>query len=370
MEEYSRVIKADLQSSDNQIVILDRIGQGRLFCVYKARRGSKYVTLKVANIADAMHVEMLRREYELCFSLSHPSIVATYSFEENSPKGAAIVQEYIEGETLDKYLAKSVSKAQKHSILKDILNGVDYLHHRGVFHNDLKPENIIVTPCGSARIIDFGLSLSDDSVYRGCVGGSSGFTAPEILEDCNPVGMASDIYSLGCIIRLLFGDKAYKSVVKRSTQRDPLRRYQSVPALVQAIMWRRCIPFVVVFFVALLVIVATFVYPFIEEAVEESKYREQLDVAASQMEGFFLQAVDQMQKYEYREFTARAKGEYYMQYLDYVEHIPEAERRAVEVVFAEQVATLDSIMLSLPSIESLPQEEKLLMIDILNSGEY
>lgn len=369
MGEYSRVIKADIQSSDNQIVVLDLIGRGRMFCVYKARRGTKYITLKVANVADAMHNEMLRREYELCHTLSHPSIVRTYSFEEDTPLGVAILQEYIEGVTLDKYLEQSISKAQKRSLLRDILSGVDYLHHRGVLHNDLKPENIIVNTNGSARIIDFGLSLSDDSIYRGCVGGSSGFTAPEILEHGTP-SAASDIYSLGRIVEVIFGSKAYKSIIHKCAESEPSQRYQTINSLSRAIIRHDRLPLVVAMSVLLLMVVGAVAYPVVREGIEESRYQRQLEVAESEMDVMFREAVSEMQAQKYREFTSRAKGEYYMRYLEYVEQVPESARHAVEVVFAEQVATLDSIMLSLPSIESLPQEEKLLMIDILNSGEY
>ena len=97
--------------------------------------------------------------------------------EEQTPIGAAILMEYIEGEPIDAFLAANPSPARRKALLQDILDGVEYLHRRDIIHNDLKPANILVTRTGTARIIDFGLSASTDSIYRGCLGGTDGYSA-------------------------------------------------------------------------------------------------------------------------------------------------------------------------------------------------
>lgn len=161
--------------------------------------GSKYVILKTPASSDAMSADMLRREYELSVRLSHPCIVSVTGFEQDTPAGPAIVMEYIDGVTLEEFCSKAFepSKDRLKAVLQDILDVVDYLHHRGIIHNDLKHDNIIVTGNGAARIIDFGLSASSDSIYRGCIGGTIGFSAPEILSGSGPSMTTSDIYSIG-----------------------------------------------------------------------------------------------------------------------------------------------------------------------------
>ena len=197
----------DCTYPQEHIELLGLISEGRMFRIHKARRGTKYIILKSAVHKDAMTTEFLRREYELGCTLSHSCIVTTLGFEEDTPVGPALILEYIEGVSLDEYIATHPTDSAADRIIDDILDGTDYLHHRGVLHNDIKPSNIIVNPHGAARIIDFGLSITDDSIYKGCMGGSHGYSAPEIM-----------------------------------TGKDPAERYQSIPALKRAITIRRHLP--------------------------------------------------------------------------------------------------------------------------------
>lgn len=222
--------------ADSQIELLGTVGESRLFRICKARKGTKYVILKTPVAADAMSVEMLRREYELACDLNHPCIARTLGFEETTPVGPAIVMEYVEGENLDEFIASNPSRSRRRALLQDILDGVDYLHHRGILHNDLKPENILVTRTGAARILDFGLSASSDSIYRGCLGGTDGYTAPEILRGDGPAGPASDIYAIGRLMALLFGGRAYRRTIRACTAADPAQRPQDIRALRQRIL--------------------------------------------------------------------------------------------------------------------------------------
>ena len=167
MKIHSGSVDVSGVSGQDGIVILGAISEGRMFRTLKARHGTRYVALKAAVEDNAMSVSLLRREYELCRDLSHPCVVSILGFEEDTPAGPAIEMEYISGRTLDEFVATAPSAAQRRAVLNDILDGMDYLHHRGILHNDLKPDNIVVNANGAARIIDFGLSVSEDSVYAG-----------------------------------------------------------------------------------------------------------------------------------------------------------------------------------------------------------
>lgn len=207
-----------------------------------------------------MSVSLLRREYDLCRDLSHPCVVSILGFEEDTPAGPAIEMEYISGRTLDEFVATAPSAAQRRAVLNDILDGKDYLHHRGILHNDLKPDNIVVNANGAARIIDFGLSVSEDSVYAGAVGGTCGYSAPEVLQGDGSAGAASDIYSLGLIINLLFGGRRYRRVARRCSRPEPAERFQSIPDLRKALTAADRRPFIWAGTGTLLLVLSAVVY--------------------------------------------------------------------------------------------------------------
>lgn len=80
--------------------IICKIGDGSYFSLFKARLSTKFVVLKTPVHQEMLYQELLRREYELGVSLSHPSIVNILGFEINTPVGAALILEYIDGESL------------------------------------------------------------------------------------------------------------------------------------------------------------------------------------------------------------------------------------------------------------------------------
>ena len=260
MKIHSGSVDVSGVSGQDGIVILGTISEGRMFRTLKARHGTRYVALKAAVEDNAMSVSLLRREYELCRDLSHPCVVSILGFEEDTPAGPAIEMEYISGRTLDEFVATAPSAAQRRAVLNDILDGMDYLHHRGILHNDLKPDNIVVNANGAARIIDFGLSVSEDSVYAGAVGGTCGYSAPEVLQGDGSAGAASDIYSLGLIINLLFGGRRYRRVARRCSRPEPAERFQSIPDLRKALAATDRRPFIWTGAGALLLVLSAVVY--------------------------------------------------------------------------------------------------------------
>lgn len=336
----------DCTSMQERIELLGIIGEGRIFRIYKARRGTKYIILKSAVQKDAMTTEFLRREYELGCTLSHSCVVTTLGFEESTSVGPAVILEYVEGQSLDDFLSTGPSDSVKDRIIDDILDGTDYLHHRGVLHNDIKPSNIIVNSHGAARIIDFGLSLSDDSVYKGCMGGSQGYSAPEIMSGKGPAGAASDIYSLGLLMRLLSGRK-YRRIIDRCCSQSPAERYQSIPALKRAIALRRHLP-VAVAAVAFAVFVMAMILPSkVETAVVESSHNSLKDRLRIEMSSFYIPALDSMSRKQTFYDASLFKGEYLLHYVHFRDSIPADQRLACEEIFAEQSAVLDSVLVAL-----------------------
>ena len=337
----------DCISSQEHIELLGLISEGRMFRIHKARRGTKYIILKSAVHKDAMTTEFLRREYGLGSTLSHSCIVTTLGFEEDTPAGPALILEYLEGVSLEEYIATHPTDSATDRIIDDILDGTDYLHHRGVLHNDIKPSNIVVSPHGAARIIDFGLSISDDSVYKGCMGGSQGYSAPEIMAGKGPAGAASDIYSIGLLIRQMSGRK-YRRIIDRCCRQSPAERYQSISALRRAIAIRRHLP-VAVAAVIFAVFVLTMILPSkVETAVTESSHNALKDRLRTEMSSFYIPARDSMSRQRTFYDASVFKGEYLLCYVHFRDSLPADQHLACEEIFAEQSAVLDSILLSLP----------------------
>ena len=367
MKINSGAVDIEPQYPTNHYSIIETISEGRVFRLFKARYGTKYVILKTTHIQDAMHSEILRREYEMGKTLSHACIVSTLAFEENTPIGPAIVLEYIDGITLGEYN----SPVPEH-LLHDILDGVDYLHHRGILHNDIKPDNIIINSLGNARIIDFGLSSSYDSIYTGVIGGSEGFTAPEILQPSvtEPVDelmtegnnvpggykASSDIYSLGLIIQLLFGNK-YQKIVKKCTMLEPKARYQSIGELKRALFLKRALPWAVCASILVLIIAFFAILPTAHRIEQTSKEADYKAEATAFLDSAYQTTLQRIKKLPYNESAKGAKDFYLKYYNDIYLQLPNEKRPAFNVVLSEQIAVLDSLSQGLPTLLNLPVEE-------------
>lgn len=366
MKINSGAVDIEPQNPTNHYSIIETISEGGVFRLFKARYGTKYVILKTTHIQDAMHSEILRREYEMGKTLSHACIVSTLAFEENTPVGPAIVLEYIDGVTLGEYDSRSLSLSKcprntstsvtKEHLLHDILDGVDYLHHRGILHNDIKPDNILINKLGNARIIDFGLSSSYDSIYTGVIGGSEGFTAPEILRGEGYAGASSDIYSLGLIIQLLLGNK-YQKIVKKCTMIEPEARYQSIGELKRALFLKRALPWAVCASILVLIIAFFAILPTahrIEQTNKEADYKAE---ATAFLDSAYQTALQRIEELPYHESAKGAKDFYLKYYNDIYLQLPNEKRPAFDEVLSEQIAVLDSLSQGLPTLLNLPVEE-------------
>ena len=367
MRIHSGAVNIEPQNPTNHYSILETISEGRVFSLFKARYGTKYVILKTTHIHDAMHSEILRREYEMGKTLSHACIVSTLAFEENTPVGPAIVLEYIEGVTLGEYYSRSLSLSKcprntstsvtkKQHLLHDILDGVDYLHHRGILHNDIKPDNILINKLGHARIIDFGLSSSYDSIYTGVIGGSEGFTAPEILHGEGYAGASSDIYSLGLIIQLLFGNK-YQKIVKKCTMLEPEARYQSIGELKKALFIKRALPWAVCAGILVIIIAFFAILPTAHRIDQTSKEADYKAEATAFLDSAYQTAIQRIEKLPYHESAKGAKDFYLKYYNDIYLQLPNEKRPAFNEVLSAQIVELDSLAEGLPTLLNLPTKE-------------
>lgn len=185
--------------------ILATIGEGGMGTVYKAfdTKLERFVALKVLNaqlLSNPQFIERFKREAKNQAKLNHPNLVPIYGFTDQNGM-LAIVMEYVEGETLEKYIERRgrLDLIEALSILQHILMGVGYAHSKGFIHRDIKPSNVILSKDGMVKIMDFGISKSilEKSITRtGTKIGTLLYMSPEQLKAEEP-NKRSDIYSIG-----------------------------------------------------------------------------------------------------------------------------------------------------------------------------
>ena len=204
--------------------IIEKIGAGGMGVVYRARdeRLERDVALKVlpaGALADEETRIRFRREALALSKLNHPNIATVHDF--NTENGVDfLAMEYISGVTLrEKTLSGALPEAEVVSLGKQAAEALEAAHEQGIIHRDLKPGNIMVTPKGLLKVLDFGLAkLFQPSGTMGrtlTVTGSQGLTgtlpymAPEQL-DGREVDARTDIYALGAIFHeLVTGKKPF-----------------------------------------------------------------------------------------------------------------------------------------------------------------
>ena len=203
--------------------------------LYLAFKAGKRFLIKTTKDNSERQNKMLRREYELSLGCDHPHLVHIYTIE-NLPFGMGLVMEYIEGRTLDKHLAEKPSKKERNRIFSELLSAVGYLHKRGIIHNDLKPENILVTHSDNTlKLLDFGLADSDAEYALRTLGCTPRYASPELQMQSREIDARSDIYSVGVLMRDIFG-KRHHRIAERCCRVNAEERYENISALQRA--WR------------------------------------------------------------------------------------------------------------------------------------
>ncbi|TFV45981.1 Stk1 family PASTA domain-containing Ser/Thr kinase [Blastococcus sp. TF02A-35] len=190
------------------------LGRGGMAEVHHGRdlRLGREVAVKVlrSDLArDPSFQVRFRREAQASASLNHPAIVAVYDTgEDRTPLGATpyIVMEYVEGETLRDVLRREgplpVERAM--SLAADICGALDFSHRNGIVHRDVKPGNVMITPQGTVKVMDFGIAraVSDSAATMtstAAVIGTAQYLSPEQARG-EGVDARSDVYSMGCLL--------------------------------------------------------------------------------------------------------------------------------------------------------------------------
>jgi serine/threonine-protein kinase len=195
------------------------IGAGGMSTVYRAFDTvlERPVAIKLMHRHIAAHSEQLerfRREGRSVAQLSHPHIVTVIDATEDGDT-PYIVFEFVDGETLKERIRRCGRLPVPESIAYaiEIARALGAAHERGIVHRDIKPQNVLIDPEGSAKVTDFGIarSLEEEGLTAdGRVLGTTDYVSPEqaLGQD---VGPQSDLYSLGIVLyEALTGDVPFK----------------------------------------------------------------------------------------------------------------------------------------------------------------
>jgi serine/threonine protein kinase len=204
--------------------VIKQIGEGAFGRTYLAEHkilGEKACIKQNSNISPTDE-KLLIREAKLLWGIHHYSLPTLHDFLKCPDGSYALVMTYVEGPTLEKIVDKSMEKNKKGVDAEDIcwitqrlLNGLHYLHFKGVIHGDVKPANIIVQPEErNAYLVDYGLSLSCPKSTTAPDGYTPAFAPPEQMIGKPPLP-ESDLYSLGAtMIYALGGNPIAKTYPK------------------------------------------------------------------------------------------------------------------------------------------------------------
>jgi serine/threonine-protein kinase len=221
-------------------------GQGS---VWLAERADGLLARQVAvklpiGLAFRPHLaERIARERQILASLTHPHIARLYDAGFGEDGSPYLAMEYVDGTSLDRHCREGgLDVPARVALFVPIVRAVAFAHGRLVIHRDLKPSNIMVTAGGDIRLLDFGIAkLLDDGAPLDStlteVGGRAmtlRYASPEQVAQ-QPLGVATDIYSLGVVLyELLTGVSPYRperdtvaALEEAVLNADPLRPSQA-----------------------------------------------------------------------------------------------------------------------------------------------
>jgi serine/threonine-protein kinase len=228
--------------------IVSLLGSGGMGEVYRAHDGrlGREVAIKVlpARLAsDPERIARFRREARVAASLNHPNIAAIYGFEDIDDVHF-LVMELVLGRSLAERLKSGpIPIDETLRVVGQMAEGLEAAHDSGIVHRDLKPLNVMLTPDGKVKILDFGLAKALDAelpasdldrsptisaLYTtpGTVIGTVPYMSPEQARG-QPVDRRTDIWSLGCVLyECLTGKRAFEGetptdVLAKVVERDP-----------------------------------------------------------------------------------------------------------------------------------------------------
>ena len=239
-----------------QYEVRESLGAGGMGQVYRARdtRLDRFVALKIVHdTAGGLSADRVLREARAASALNHPNICTIYEVGEFEGR-PFLAMEYIAGQALSGVIPPAGLRAEDVvSYGVQIADALAHAHEHGVIHRDLKGANVVVTPQGRAKVLDFGLAKrvagggaipqAGTLTQTGTIAGTLAFMAPELLRD-QRADARSDIWALGVLLyemasgqRPFLGGTPFE-VTSAILKDTPPLLPPSVPAGLQSVIFR------------------------------------------------------------------------------------------------------------------------------------
>ena len=204
---------------DNRYDVGRTLGSGGMGEVYLARdrvlgRDVALKVLRTQYAGDSEFAERFKREARSAASLSHPNIVQIYDRGDTEDGSSYIAMEYVPGGTLKEKIVGDgpLGTRGAAALGAQVAAALGAAHERGMVHRDIKPQNVLLTDRGDAKVADFGIARAGSSVTisrTGSVLGTAGYMSPEQALG-KPATPKSDLYSLGVVLfEALTGELPY-----------------------------------------------------------------------------------------------------------------------------------------------------------------
>lgn len=248
---------------DSKYEILKLLNTGGMnSAIYLAldKKLNRQWAIKKVRKSSSQTTSMLMAEASIMKNLDHPMLPRIVSIEED-PKFFYIIMDFVQGENLKTVVTSSGPQAQDTVVswgvkLCDVLT---YLHGKGIVYRDMKPANIMLSPDGNIKLIDFGIAreykenASEDTTALG----TEGYAAPEQYEGKGQTDARTDVYGMGItLFQLLTGvnpssyqenifsirlqnpnlSSGLDKIILKCTNKDPKKRYQSTEELKKALL--------------------------------------------------------------------------------------------------------------------------------------
>jgi eukaryotic-like serine/threonine-protein kinase len=222
------------------------VGRGGMGRVYRATDTllGRTVAVKVLDpdhASDPSFVDRFRREARAAARLNHPNVVSVY--DTGSDDGVHfIVMEFVEGRTLAEVLAQEgpLPAERAADVAKHVADALSFAHAEGLVHRDIKPGNVMITPRGEVKVMDFGiarLTTAHTITQTATVFGTAAYLAPEQAQGLRVDGRA-DIYALGVVLyEMLAGRVPFIADTAVAVASKHVTEHPEPPSV-----WRRGVP--------------------------------------------------------------------------------------------------------------------------------
>ena len=206
---------------DDRYTLGNPLGSGGMAEVYLAHDEvlGRDVALKILKDQYAENdefVERFRREARSVAALNHPNIVSVYDRGSSEDGTYYIVMEYVPGGTLKEHVLREgpLDPSAAAKLGSQVAQALEAAHEKGVIHRDVKPQNVLLTDSGDAKVTDFGIARAVNATTTSrsnLILGTAGYMSPEQAKG-EPVGPQSDLYSLGVVLyEMLTGERPYSA---------------------------------------------------------------------------------------------------------------------------------------------------------------